>query len=130
MAFLLEQGLEFKVVFVTLEEASFLLPIKAKAPALHVSERSLFKFCVNAITNLNVAGSSTGIAGSSCSGRATSMWSPNDIFHSGGDTSSNCQVPDYVDKYCALVELLDLCVSSENSLKPGFLQDSGEIGRE
>ena len=38
------------------------------------------------------------------------------MFHSGGDTSSNCQVSDYVDKSCALVALLDLYVNSENSL--------------
>ena len=74
---------------------------------------SLVKFCVNATAYHIVAGSGTSIAGSSCRRRATSISSPNDMFHSGGDTSSNCQVSDYVDKNCALVELLDLCVSSE-----------------
>ena len=33
-----------------------------------------------------------------------------------GDKSSHCQASDYVDKYCALVELSNLCVSSDNIL--------------
>ena len=39
MTFLLEQGLEIEIGFVTLEEASLLLSIEAEAPALHMSER-------------------------------------------------------------------------------------------
>ena len=69
---------------------------------------SLVKFCVNATANHIATGSGTSIGGSSCSGRATSIKSPNDLFHSGGDTSSNCQILDYVGKYCALVDFSDL----------------------
>ena len=50
------------------------------------------------------------------------------MFHSGGDTSSDCQVSDYVDKYCAHVELLDLCVSSENSFKRDFFKFFVKLG--
>ena len=90
---------------------------------------SLVKFCVNATAYHIAAGSGTSIAGSSCRRRATSISSPNDMFHSGGDTSSNCQVSDYVDKNCALVELLDLFVSSEivsNEVCFKFLEKLGE----
>ena len=65
--------------------------------------------CVNALAYHIATGSGTSTAGSSCSGRATSIQSPNDMFHSGGDTGSNCQVSDYVDKFCDLVEFLDFC---------------------
>ena len=90
---------------------------------------SLVKFCVNATAYHIAAGSGTSIAGSSCRRRATSISSPNDMFHSGVDTSSNCQVSDYVDKKCALVELLGLCVSSEivsNEVFFKFLEKLGE----
>ena len=42
MTFLLEQGLEIEIGFVTVEKASLLLSIEEKAPALHVSESTSF----------------------------------------------------------------------------------------
>ena len=62
--------------------------------------------------------------------------SPNDMFHRGGDTCSNCQVSDNVDESCALVEFLDLCVFRNHDVrirvgvveKLQFLSEFGERG--
>ena len=68
---------------------------------------SLFQLYVDT-TAYHIA---TSIAGSSHSGRVTPIRLPNVMHHNSGETSSNCQVSVYVDKYCDLVGFPDLCAS-------------------
>jgi len=88
----------------------------------------------DAVTNHIAAGSGTSIAGSSYGGRATPIYSPNDMHHNGGDTSSNCQVSDYADKYnvqyCDLVGLPDLCTSCSyvQGQVSGYINHMADIG--
>ena len=85
---------------------------------------SLFKLYVDAMA-WHIA---TSIAGSSNSGRATPIRQSHVTHHNSGDTSSNCQVSVYVDKYCDHVGLPDLCVGIR-FVDDGELQFLSEFGQ-
>jgi len=86
------------------------------------------------VINHIAASSGTSIAGSSYGGRATPIYSPNDMHHNSGDTGSNCQITNYADKwnvqYCDLSGLPDLCTSCAYVQKTvsDYLNRMGEIG--
>lgn len=69
------------------------------------------------VPNHMAAGGGTGTAGSSYGGRNYPNLSPNDFHHNDGDTSSNCQVSNYNDKFnvqhCDLVGLPDIDTGSD-----------------
>lgn len=71
----------------------------------------------DAVINHIAAGGGTSIAGHSYGGRATPIYSANDMHHNNGNTGANCQVSNYKDKwnvqYCDLVGLPDLCTSCD-----------------
>ena len=71
------------------------------------------KIIADAVTNHMAAGSGTGSSGSSFGGRAyPGTFSANDFHHNSGDTSRNCVISNYQDKFnvqhCDLVGLPDL----------------------
>lgn len=72
---------------------------------------------VDAVFNHIAAGSGTAIGGSKYGGRATPIYSPQDMHHSDGDVYNNCGVSNFQDKhnvqYCDLVGLPDLCTSCD-----------------
>jgi alpha-amylase len=71
----------------------------------------------DAVVNHMAAGSGTGVAGTAYGGRNYKEYSPQDFHHNGGDTSSNCVISNYNDKFnvqhCDLVGLPDLDTSSD-----------------
>eukprot|EP00437_Effrenium_voratum_P002344 CAMPEP_0181435508 /NCGR_PEP_ID=MMETSP1110-20121109/20369_1 /TAXON_ID=174948 /ORGANISM="Symbiodinium sp., Strain CCMP421" /LENGTH=524 /DNA_ID=CAMNT_0023559045 /DNA_START=49 /DNA_END=1621 /DNA_ORIENTATION=+ len=76
---------------------------------------------VDAVINHIAAGGGTGTAGSSYGGRATAIFSADEMHHADGDSSKNCDVENYQDKhnvqYCDLVGLPDLCTSCSSVQK-------------
>jgi len=88
----------------------------------------------DAVINHIAASSGTSIAGSHYGGRSTPIYSQNDMHHNDGDTSQNCQISNYADKwnvqYCDLVGLPDLCTSCDYVQKTvsDYLNHMGSIG--
>jgi len=71
----------------------------------------------DAVINHIAAGSGTSVAGRAYGGRATPIYTPDDMHHNDGDDSRNCVISNYDDKhnvqYCDLVGLPDLCTSCD-----------------
>ena len=88
----------------------------------------------DAVINHVAAGNGTSIAGSSYGGRSTPIFSPSDMHHFESDTSGNCFVSNYSNKwnvqYCDLLGLPDLCTACSHvqNTVAGFLNHMGEIG--
>merc|ERR1712232_324446 len=72
--------------------------------------------------------------GKSFGGRATPIYSQDDMHHNSGDGSRNCQITDYADKwnvqYCDLSGLPDLCTSCDYVQKTvaAYINNMGDIG--
>lgn len=86
------------------------------------------------VINHIAASSGTSIGGKSYGGRATPIYSANDMHHNDGDTSKNCVISNYADKhnvqYCDLSGLPDLCTGCDYVQKTvsDFLNHMGEVG--
>lgn len=88
----------------------------------------------DAVINHIAAGGGTSVAGSSYGNRATPIYSQNDMHHNGGDTSRNCGVSNYQDKWnvqnCDLSGLPDLCTSCDYVKKTiaGYINHMKDLG--
>lgn len=86
------------------------------------------------VINHIAAGSGTSVAGKSYGGRATPIYSQDDMHHNDGDESHNCQITDYADKhnvqYCDLSGLPDLCTSCDNVQKTvaAYINNMADLG--
>ncbi|OLP82331.1 Alpha-amylase [Symbiodinium microadriaticum] len=88
----------------------------------------------DAVINHAAAGNGVGTAGSSYGGRSTAIYSQEDFHHNPDDTSRNCGVSNYNDKfnvqYCDLVGLPDLCTgcSQVQQVVAQYLSNLLQIG--
>ena len=88
----------------------------------------------DSVINHMAAGSGVGTAGTPYGNRGYSVYSQNDFHHYEGDTSRNCEVDDYTDKYnvqyCDLVGLPDLATGDSyvQSQLSGYINKMADYG--